>query len=90
MIFDPVKSSKDLGGPTLKLDILMYKTTYKIINHDMPDYLSTMFKPRSSIHNYDLRGCHYNLGIPLPKTNFFKRSFLYNGAVSWNSLQLAQ
>ena len=40
----------------------------------------------SEIHDYNLRGSNYDLQLPLPKTNFLKRSFSYRGAMAWNQL----
>ena len=35
---------------------------------------------------YNLRNSENKLAVPLPRTNFLKNSFSYNGAVIWNSL----
>ena len=44
------------------------------------------FHRTSEIHDYNLRGSNYDLQLPLPKTNFLKRSFSYRGAMAWNQL----
>ena len=44
------------------------------------------FHRTSEIHDYNLRGSNYHLQLPLPKTNFLKRSFSYRGAMAWNQL----
>lgn len=59
---------------------------YKSLNGLAPDYLKSMFTDRSAISTYSLRNCDGKLPVPLPRTNFLKNSFSYNGAVMWNSL----
>ena len=51
-----------------------------------PTYLREQFHRTSEIHDYNLRGSNYDLQLPLPKTNFLKRSFSYRGAMAWNQL----
>ena len=38
---------------------------------------------------YNLRDSDGKLAIPLPRTNYYKNSFGYSGAVLWNSLPSA-
>jgi len=60
---------------------------YKIIKiGNMPEYLSKLFQNVSSVHNYNLRGCHSNLTLPQPRTEAMKKSYKYSGAAAWNSL----
>ena len=59
---------------------------YKSLNGLAPDYPKSMFTDRRSISAYSLRNCEGKLTVPLPRTNFLKNSFSYNGAVMWNSL----
>ena len=59
---------------------------FKIFNNDCPTYLREQFHRTSEIHDYNLRGPNYDLQLPLPKTNFLKRSFSYRGAMAWNQL----
>ena len=61
-------------------------TMFKIFNNDCPTYLRERFHRTSEIHDYNLRGSNYDLQLPLPKTNFLKRSFSYRGAMAWNQL----
>ena len=61
-------------------------TMFKIFNNDCPTYLREQFHRTSGIHDYNLRGSNYDLQLPLPKTNFLKRSFSYQGAMAWNQL----
>ena len=35
---------------------------------------------------YDLRDSENKLNVPLPRTNYYKNSFTYSGAILWNSL----
>ena len=59
---------------------------FKIFNNNCPTYLRERFHRTSEIHDYNLRGSNYDLQLPLPKTNFLKRSFSYGGAMVWNQL----
>ena len=61
-------------------------TMFKIFNNDCPTYLREQFHRTSEIHDYNLRGSNYDLQLPLPKTNFLKRSFSYRRAMAWNQL----
>ena len=44
-----------------------------------------MFTERSAL-GYVLRDSTNKLNVPLPRTNYLKRSFSYRGATLWNSL----
>ena len=59
---------------------------FKIFNNNCPTYLRERFHRTSEIHDYNLRGSNYDLQLPLPKTNFLKRSFSYRRAMAWNQL----
>ena len=61
-------------------------TMFKIFNNDCPTYLRERFHRTSEIHDYNLRSSNYDLQLPLPKTNFLKRSFSYRGAMACNQL----
>ena len=41
------------------------------------------------ITSYNLRDSENKLAISLPRTNYYKNSFGYGGAVPWNSLPSA-
>ena len=58
---------------------------FKALNDLAPDHLSSMFTERST-SGYVLRDSTNKLNVPLPKTNYLKRSFSYRGATVWNSL----
>ena len=70
------------------------KTRWKGLHHSnithrcslTPNYLSSKFIPRSDVTSYNLRDSKKKLAIPLPRTNYYKNSFGYSGAVLWNSL----
>ena len=63
---------------------------YKSLNSLTPNYLSSKFILRSNvITSYNLRDSENKLAIPLPRTNYYKNSFSYSGAVLWNSLPSA-
>ena len=63
---------------------------YKSLNGLTPNYLSSKFILRSDvITSYHLRDSENKLAIPLPRTNYYKNSFSYSGAVLWNSLTSA-
>ena len=48
------------------------------------EYLYSKFKWRDSA--YDPRDSGNKLNVPLPRTNYYQKSFSYNGATLWNSL----
>ena len=59
---------------------------YKSLNGLVPTYLQSIFTDRSIITQYELRDTVGKLAVPLPRTNYLKNSFSYQGAVLWNSL----
>ena len=60
--------------------ILMFKT----INDLTPFYLHELFESGST--GYNLRNSEHTLFVSKPRTNYWKRSFSYSGAVLWNEL----
>ena len=69
---------------------LKAEMVYKSLNGLAPNYLSLKFIQRSDvITSYNLRDSDNKLAIPLPRTNYYKNSFGYSGAVLWNSPPLA-
>ena len=55
---------------------------YKSLNGLTPNYLSSKFIQRSEvITSYNLRDSSNKLSILLPRTNYYKNSFGYSGAV---------
>lgn len=59
---------------------------YKIVNGMSPRYLNEMFIPLNEAHGHNLRNSEVDVKIPLPKSEYLKRSFTYSGAVLWNGL----
>ena len=57
---------------------------YKSLHGLTPNCLCSLFTQRYI--SYNLRDNENKLVIPLPRTNFLKNSFRYNGAVIWNNL----
>ncbi|KAL9973623.1 hypothetical protein ACROYT_G020101 [Oculina patagonica] len=50
------------------------------------EYLSSKFEKRETAYN--LRDSENKLNVPLPRTNYYKNSFTYSGAILWNSLPI--
>ena len=59
---------------------------YKIINGIAPIHLSELFVHVNETHDHNLRSSEINLTVPLPQTEYLKRSLLYSGSVLWNGL----
>ena len=63
------------------------KLMFKVLNNQGPKSLTNLFTSKSTeTPKYNLRGISSNVCIPKPRTNSLKKSFSYNGAVTWNSL----
>ena len=61
---------------------------YKIVNRMAPDYFCSHFVFRSDTLTYNLRESDFSITLPQPRTNYYKRSLSYSGAVLWNCLPL--
>ena len=61
---------------------------YKSLNSLAPQYLSNLFVRLSKLHPRELRNSGTNLAIPLLRTANGPKSFSYQGASLWNSLDL--
>ncbi|XP_044173114.1 uncharacterized protein LOC122957200 [Acropora millepora] len=59
---------------------------FKVLHDLAPVRLSNIFRNSLSANSYHLRNADNKLALPLPKTEFLKKSFSYNGARVWNSL----
>jgi len=57
---------------------------FKSLHGLAPEYLCSKFERRQN--HYNLRDSENKLKVPLPRTNYYKNSFSYSGAVLWNSL----
>ena len=70
------------------------KVMYKIAHNTAPIYLTDLFQMRgngNSLNDSQLNlrsTSNKNFLIPKPKTNLFKISFSYSGALVWNSIPL--
>ena len=62
------------------------KLMYKIIHNLAPKSLTKIFHKSNASMKYNLRGSFNKLNLPLPKTEFLKKSLSYRGAKLWNSL----
>ena len=83
---------KELGWDNLETrrQKLEAEMAYKSLNSLAPNYLSSKFIQRSDmLTSYNLRNSDNELAIPLSRTNYYKNSFGYSGAVVWNSLPSA-
>ena len=63
-------------------------TVYKSLNGLVPEYLSSLFKKRSTRNVRELRNTETDLSIPLRKTNNGQRAISFRGLKLWNSLEL--
>ena len=63
-------------------------TVYKSLNGLVPEYLSSLFKKRSTRNVRELRNTETDLSIPLRKTNNGQRAISFRGPKLWNSLEL--
>ena len=83
---------KELGWDNLETrhQKLKAEMVYKSLNGLAPNYLFMKFIQQSDvITSYNLHDSDNKLAIPLPRTNYYKNSFGYSGAVLWNSLPSA-
>ena len=61
--------------------------TYKAINGMAPQYLASKFTPVGQESNYTTRRAKSSeLKLPKPHLEVYRRSFAYQGASLWNSL----
>ena len=59
---------------------------FKVLHDLAPVRLSNIFSNSCSANSYNLRNADSELALPLPKTDFLKKSYSYNGARVWNFL----
>ena len=78
----------DLGWETLEKRRYRLKKSMmtKIMNRKAPKYLEDLFRPKQSKSSLVLRDAVNKLAIPMPKTDCFKQSISYTGAIMWNKL----
>lgn len=63
------------------------KLMFKLLNKLGPKSLTKLFTKKCEVTKYDLRNSSTSLHLPQPRTNKMKKSFMYDGAVVWNSLR---
>ena len=51
-----------------------------------PQSLTNLFTYKGEMTSYNLRNIASTLCLPQPRTNYFKKSFLYDGSSLWNSI----
>ena len=59
---------------------------YKTVNKQAPSRLCDLFQNVNKTNDYNLRGSSTRVYIPMPKAEFLKQSFCYNGAKIWNQI----
>ena len=62
--------------------------TYKCLNKQVPDYLSSCISKLSDRHQRELRNSATDLLIHRMKTSYGQKSFAFHGANEWNNLDL--
>ena len=62
------------------------RTMYKTVNMLAPNRLCDLFQSVNKITDYNLRGSSTRVCIPMPKTEYFKKSFCYDGTKIWNQI----
>ena len=77
---------KLLGWKNLAFQQQIQRATmvYRSLHGLAPNYLSSKFERREVAYN--LRDSENKLNVPLPRTNYYKNSFSYSGAILWNCL----
>ena len=77
-----------LGWETLEVERKKAKAKmiYKLLNNMGPQSLTNLFTYKGDMTNYNLRNISNTLCLPQPHTNYFKKSFMYDGPFLWNSI----
>ena len=81
---DPLFERLNWKRLDIQRQIQLITMVYKSIHGLAPNYLGSLFNKYDP--PYHLRNSENKLAVPLPRTNFLKNSFSYNGAVIWNTL----
>ena len=63
---------------------------HKIMHNRAPSYLFDKFSRAMDTTHYNLRNNDINLKFPNPKSEYFKKTFIYQGVKAWNSLSSDQ
>ena len=85
---DPLFERLNWKRLDIQRQIQLTTMVYKSIHGLAPNYLGSLFNKYDP--PYHLRNSENKLAVPLPRTNFLKNSFSYNGAVIWNTLRQAK
>ena len=83
------KAMNALGWVTLaeRRAQIKAKFMFKVLHSLAPTRLSAIFKESNATTcTYSLRNTSKTVALPLPKTDFLKKSISYSGAKLWNSL----
>ena len=77
-----------LGWKTLEVERKKAKAKmmYKLLNNMGPVSLTNLFTYKGNMTNYNLRNISSTLCLPQPRTNYLKKTFMYDGSFLWNSI----
>ena len=62
------------------------RNMYKTVNMLATSRLCDLFQNVNKITDYNLRGSSSRVCIPMPKTEYLKKCFCYDGAKIWNKI----
>ena len=68
-----------------RIEYFVSVTMYKCINESAPSYIKDNVTMFSHLHDYVTRD-ELMVQLPATRTNYMKRSFKFQGPVSWNAL----
>ena len=63
---------------------------FKLLNNLGTKSLTKPFTKKCEVTKYDLRNSSIFLHLPQPRTNKMKKSFMYDGAVLWSGISVAE
>jgi len=88
MVIMPTELDAYIIRPTSSWRSLLFKAgqMFMVLQSLAAARLSVIFRNSCSVNSYHLRNADHKLALPLPKTEFLKKSLNYNGARVWNSL----
>ena len=59
---------------------------FKVLNGKAPPYLFELFSAIGENISFGLKGRKQNLTLPLQRTDYGKKNFMYSGAKLWDGL----
>ena len=62
------------------------RNMYKTVNMLATSRLCNLFQNVNKVTDYNLRGSSSRVCIPMPKTEYLKKCFCYDGAKIWNQI----